>query len=394
MKPLEGITILDLSRVLAAPYATMILAELGARVIKVEQPGIGDEIRYYEPIYKGRSAYYFSANRSKESVTMNLRNPKAQEIVRNLAKKADVVVENFTVGTLARYGLDYDSLRTVNPELVYVSVTGFGQTGPYAKRRGYDTVFQAMTGMVSLTGEQGGAPCKAGLPVADLSSGLWAAIAILSGVLGRRASGKGAYIDFSMFDGQVSLLTIAAARYFALDEVPQRMGTEHLGRVPSAAFECGDGGWVQITCNDQHWEPLCRLLDIVEWGLDPRIVDNAGRLEHRDEVMKRLRAEILTWERDKFVDACIAAKVPCGPVLDVGEVIHDRHVAERGLVTSFDHPEVGPFPGLTLPFKFTGFDQAGFERPPLLGEHTDAVLGEMLGLTNDEIENLRKEGAI
>ncbi|MFP1645993.1 CaiB/BaiF CoA transferase family protein [Pontitalea aquivivens] len=394
MKPLEGITILDLSRVLAAPFATMILAELGARVIKVEQPGVGDEIRYYEPIYKGRSAYFFSANRSKESVTMNLRNPKAADIVQLLAAKADVVVENFTVGTLARYGLDYDSLSKVNPGLVYVSVTGFGQTGPYAKRRGYDTVFQAMTGMVSLTGEQGGAPCKAGLPVADLSSGLWAAIAILSGVLGRKSSGKGAYIDFSMFDGQVSLLTIAAARYFALGEVPQRMGTEHLGRVPSAAFECGDGGWVQITCNDQHWAPLCRLLGITEWGLDARIAENAGRLEHRDEVMDRLRAEIRKWERDALVDACIAEKVPCGPVLDVEEVIHDRHVSERGLVTEFDHPEVGKFPGLSLPFKFSGFDPAGFERPPLLGEHTDSVLHEMLGLSEEEIGKLREEGAI
>ena len=394
MKPLEGITILDLTRVLAAPYATMILAELGAKVIKVEQPGSGDEIRTYEPIYQGRSAYYFSANRSKESITLNLRNPKAQEIVRSLAAKADVVVENFTVGTLARYGLDYAALKDVNPQLVYVSVTGFGQSGPYAKRKGYDTVFQAMTGMVSLTGEQGGEPCKAGLPVADLSSGLWAAIAILSGIVGRRASGQGAYIDFSMFDGQVSLLTIAAARYFALGEVPTRMGTEHLGRVPSAAFECQNGKWVQLTCNDQHWKPLCKLLALEEWGADPRIADNSGRLTHRDEVMARLRSEILRWDREALVDACVVAGVPGGPVLDVGEVIADRHVAARGIVAEFDHPEVGKFRGLGLPFKFDGFDPVGFDRPPLLGEHTETVLGEMLGLDAAALAQLREEGAI
>lgn len=394
MKPLEGITILDLSRVLAAPYATMILAELGAKVIKVEQPGIGDEIRTYEPIYKGRSAYYFSANRSKQSITLNLRNAKAQQIVRSLATKADVVVENFTVGTLARHGLDYAALSAVNPQLVYVSVTGFGQTGPYARRKGYDTVFQAMSGMVSLTGEQGGAPCKAGLPVADLSSGLWAAIAILSGVVGRAASGKGSYIDFSMFDGQVSLLTIAAARYFALDEIPTRMGTEHLGRVPSAAFECKNGRWVQLTCNDQHWKPLCKLLNLEQWGADPRIADNSGRLTHRDEVMARLRGEIRQWDRDALVDSCVAAGVPGGPVLDVAEVVADSHVNARGLVEEFDHPEVGKFRGLGLPFKFDGFDPVGFDRPPLLGEHTDTVLGEMLGLDAAALEQLREEGAI
>lgn len=394
MRPLEGVTVLDLARVLAAPYATMLLAEMGATVIKVEQPGTGDEIRFYEPMIQGESAYYFTANRSKKSITANLRNPKAQQMVRDLAAGADVVVENFTVGTLKRYGLDYESIAKVNPRIVYLSVTGFGQDGPYAKRRGYDTVFQAMTGMVSLTGEQGGEPCKAGLPVADLSSGLWAAIAILSGLLGRNASGKGSHIDFSMFDGQVSLLTIAAARYFAHGEIPGRMGTEHLGRVPSAAFPTADGGHVQITCNDPHWAPLCKVLGLSEWGADPRVSTNAARLENRTEVMQRLREAILRWKRDEFVEACVTAGVPAGPVLNVKEVIEDQHVRARGMVAEFAHPTLGHFPGLPVPFRFSGYDMLAVDRPPMLGEHTDEVLRNRLGMDAEAIAMLRKEGAI
>src|SRR5918999_5411100 len=223
MKPLEHLTILDLSRVLACPFASMILAELGARVIKVEQPGSGDETRSFEPQLAADSAYYFACNRSKESITINLRSDEGRKLIRELAQKADVVLENFPVGTLARYGLDFSSLSALNPRLIYVSCTGFGQNGPYAVKKGYDTVFQAMGGIMSLTGERGGGPVKPGLPVADLTSGLWIAIAILASVAGRGRTGKGCYVDFSMLDGQVALLTLAAARYFALGEIPPRL---------------------------------------------------------------------------------------------------------------------------------------------------------------------------
>jgi crotonobetainyl-CoA:carnitine CoA-transferase CaiB-like acyl-CoA transferase len=394
MKPLQGVTVLDLSRVLAAPYGTMILAELGATVIKVEQPRIGDEIRQYEPLYKGESAYYFTANRSKQSLTLNLKEPKAQQIVRDLARQADVLVENFTVGTLKRMGLDYASIKNVNPRIVYLSVTGFGQHGPYAKRRGYDTVFQAMTGMMSLTGEPEGGPCKAGLPMADLSSGLWSAIAILAGIHGRNASGKGTYIDFSMVDGQVSLLTIAAARVFALGEVPTRMGTEHPGRVPSAAFRCKDGGWAQITCNDPHWPVLCRVLSIEAWGKQASFSTNAARLENRVEVMKTLKEAIGRWNRDDLVQACVAAGVPIGPVNNVKEVLDDAHTRARGMVARFEHPSIGEFPALPLPFKIDGPDSPPVARPPLLGEHTERILRERLGMDAQSINKLRAEGVI
>ncbi len=224
VKPLEHLTILDLSRVLACPFASMILAELGARVIKVEQPGSGDETRSFEPQLAADSAYYFACNRSKESITVDLRSSEGKQTIRTLAQKADVLVENFPVGTLGRYALDYAALSALNPKLIYVSCTGFGQSGPYAHKKGYDTVFQAMGGIMSLTGERGGGPVKPGLPVADLTSGLWVAIAILAAVAGRTRTGNGCHVDFSMLDGQVSLLTLAAARYFALGEVPPRLG--------------------------------------------------------------------------------------------------------------------------------------------------------------------------
>src|SRR5688500_7414327 len=290
MKPLEHLTILDLSRVLACPFASMILAELGARVIKVEQPGSGDETRAFEPQLAQDSAYYFACNRSKESITVDLRSPQGRQTIRKLAEKADVLVENFPVGTLGRYGLDFAALSALNPGLVYVSCTGFGQTGPYARKKGYDTVFQAMGGLMSLTGERGGGPVKPGLPVADLTSGLWVAIAILASLAGRARTGKGCQVDFSMLDGQVALLTLAAARYFALGEVPPRPGAEHPGRVPSATFRCNDGKYAHITASDQHWMPLCKALGIEQWGKD--FLENSERVEQRDEVMRVLTEKI------------------------------------------------------------------------------------------------------
>ena len=287
MKPLEHITILDLSRVLACPFASMILAELGARVIKVEQPGSGDETRGFEPQLAQDSAYYFACNRSKESITVNLRSDEGRRLIRELAQKADVLVENFPAGTLGRYGLDYAALSALNPALVYVSCTGFGQSGPYADKKGYDTVFQAMGGIMSLTGERGGPPVKPGLPVADLTSGLWVAIAILASLAGRTRSGKGCHVDFSMLDGQVSLLTLAAARYFALGEIPPRLGTEHPGRVPSATFRCKDGKYAHISASDQHWLPLCKALGIEDWGAG--FNSNAVRVERREEIMRILK---------------------------------------------------------------------------------------------------------
>src|SRR3954463_10308648 len=297
MKPLEGLVILDLSRVLACPFASMILAELGARVIKVEQPGSGDETRGFEPQLAQDSAYYFACNRSKESITVNLRSDDGKKTIRELAQKADVLLENFPVGTLERYGLSYSILSSLNEKLIFVSCTGFGQTGPYAEKKGYDTVFQAMGGLMSLTGEKGGGPVKPGLPMADLTSGLWVAIAILASVAGRARTGKGCYVDFSMLDGQVALLTLAAARFFSLGEVPPRLGTEHPGRVPSATFRCKDGKYAHVTASDQHWAPLCKALGI---EFDKALDSNEARVERRDEVMSVMTREIGKLKRSEL----------------------------------------------------------------------------------------------
>ncbi len=392
MKPLQGLTILDLSRVLACPFASMILAELGARVIKVEQPGTGDETRTFEPQLARDSAYYFACNRSKESITINLRSDEGRDIVRRLAAKADVLLENFPVGTLHRYGLGFATLSSLNPRLVYVSCTGFGQTGPYAKKKGYDTVFQAMGGLMSLTGERGGGPVKPGLPVADLTSGLWVAIAILGALGGREKTGKGCHVDFSMLDGQVSLLTLAAARYFALGEVPPRLGTEHPGRVPSATFRCRDGKYAHVTASDQHWAPLCEALGVAEWGA--AFPDNAVRVARRDEIMPVLTREIGKLDRPELLRRLDAADVPVGPVNDVAEILADPHVRARGLIASFDYPGVGEFKALGLPYKFLGWDNPEVGRPPALGEHTESILSGDLGLSAEEIRNLKERKAI
>ena len=392
MKPLEELTILDLSRVLACPFATMILAELGARVIKVEQPGSGDETRSFEPQLAKDSAYYFACNRAKESITVNLRTDAGRKIIRELAQKADVVVENFPVGTLGRYGLDYATLSALHPALIFVSCTGFGQSGPYAEKKGYDTVFQAMGGIMSLTGEKGGGPVKPGLPVADLTSGLWIAIAILAALAGRVRTGKGCHVDFSMLDGQVSLLTLAAARYFALNEVPPRLGTEHPGRVPSATFRCRDGKYAHVTASDQHWAPLCRALGIEDWGA--AYPENSKRVEERDGVMAILTESIGKLDRARLLELLDEADVPVGPVNDVAEILADPHVRARRLVGSFDYPEVGEFKALGIPYKFLGWDNPEIGRPPALGEHTESVLSGVLGLSHDDIAKLRAGKAI
>ena len=375
MKPLDHLTILDLSRVLACPFASMILAELGARVIKVEQPGSGDETRSFEPQLARDSAYYFACNRSKESITVDLRSREGAATIRALAAKADVLVENFPVGTLGRYGLDYAMLSSLNPKLVFVSCTGFGQTGPYAKKKGYDTVFQAMGGLMSLTGERGGGPVKPGLPVADLTSGLWVAIAMLAALAGRSRNGKGCHVDFSMLDGQVALLTLAAARYFALGEVPPRLGTEHPGRVPSATFRCKDGKYAHVTASDQHWAPLCKALDIEAWG--KAFPTNEIRVAKREEIMPFLTETISRLDRFRLLSLLDQADVPVGPVNDVAEILADPHVRARRLVGSFDYPGVGEFRALALPFRFLGWDNPEIGRPPTLGEHTEKILAEL-----------------
>lgn len=395
MKPLSGVRILDFSRVLAGPFATQILAELGAEVIKVERPGGGDESRSFEPrLAGGESAYFLALNRAKRSITLNLKSPKGQAIAQGLAAKVDVVVENFLPGEMARYGLDYPTLKAANPRLIYVSNTGFGQDGPYRDRNGYDTVFQALSGVMALTGYPDGPPAKVGLPFADLTSGLYIAISILTSLVGRAATGQGAHVDLAMMDVQTSLLTIAAARLFALDEDPGRYGTEHPGRVPSAAFQCRDGGWLHISGSDQHWAAICEVLGLEDLRADPDLADNARRVERRDEIMAAMRTAAAARERLPLAEALRRRGVPAGEVNTVREILSDPHILARGMVGAFEHPTAGPFPALRNPLRFDGFDNATIGAPPLLGADTASILQAELGLAPEAVATLKAEGVI
>lgn len=395
MKPLAGIRILDFSRVLAGPMATQILAELGAEVTKIERPRTGDESRSFEPkLPEGESAYFFAFNRAKRSITLNLKSARGQEIARALAGKADVVLENFLPGEMEKLGLGYALLSESNPRLIYVSNTGFGQTGPYRDRNGYDTIFQALSGVMALTGYPDAPPAKVGLPFADLTSGLWIAIAILTSLIGRNASGRGCYVDMAMMDAQASLLTIAAARLFALDQDPQRTGTEHPGRVPSAAFECRDGGWLHVSGSDQHWEAICAVLGLDDLARDGALATNAGRVAQRGRVMDAMRRAIGSRGRAPLAEALRARGVPAGEVNTVREILSDPHMQAREIVGTFRHPREGAFPALRNPLRFEGFDNPAIGTPPLLGGDTDAILQTELGLDAAAIAGLRAEGVI
>ena len=395
MKPLAGLTILDFSRVLAGPMGTQILAELGAEVIKVEMPGTGDETRQFEPrLPGGQSGYFFAFNRSKKSITLNLKSERARQLARDLAAQADLVVENFLPGAMTKMGLGYEALSVLNPRLVYISNTGFGQTGPYRDRKGYDTIFQALSGIMALTGYPDGPPAKVGVPISDLTSGLWVAIAALSGLMGRHGTGKGCHIDLAMMDVQASLLTIAASRYFATGEDPQRTGTEHLGRVPSAAFECKDGDWIHISGSDQHWPAICEVLGLGALAADAELKKNAARVARRGEVMAAMGTAIAGRDRNELAEALRARDVPAGEVFTVKEALSDPHLQARGAVGTFTHPTEGEFRGLRTPIRFNGLDDPEMAPPPMLGDSTDSILRDRLKLSAEAIAALKSEGAI
>lgn len=395
MKPLEGIRILDFSRVLAGPMGTQILAEMGAEVTKVERPGGGDESRSFEPKLKhGESAYFFAFNRGKRSLTLNLKSPKGQEIAKKLVAEHDVVLENFLPGEMLRFNLGYEQLSKINPKLIYVSSTGFGQSGPYSQRAGYDTIFQALSGIMHITGHPDAPPAKAGIPIADMTSGLWIAIAILTALVGRERSQKACHIDLSMMDVQASLLALAAARLFALNEDITRFGTEHPGRVPSAAFECRDGKWLHISGSDQHWARICQVIGLSEWGNEPSLAQNSDRVANRTKVMDAMQSAIKQFDRAPLAEELRQQGIPAGEVNTVKEILNDPHMIQRGIVGSFEHPSEGQFSALRNPVKFDGFDTPEIACPPQLSADTHKILQGELHLSDDDIAALKAEGVI
>ena len=372
MTPLAGLKVVELARILAGPWAGQILAELGAEVIKVEAPE-GDDTRRWGPPFLTRegettAAYFHAANRGKRSVICDFRTPEGQEFVRELVAEADILIENFKVGGLAKYGLDYDSLRAVNPRLIYCSVTGFGQDGPYAHRAGYDYIVQGMSGLMSVTGPADGEPQKVGVAVTDVFTGIYAATGILAAVHQRNTTGLGQRVDLALFDVATAVMANQAMNYLATGVSPKRMGNAHPNLVPYAVFPCSDGFAILATGNDAQYQKLCKILNVQELATDPRFLTNADRIAHREAITDLISAQTRGWTRADLLAACEAAGVPAGPINEMADVFADPQIVARGMQIA-----PGGVPGVRLPIVFSGAELA-LDRPsPKLGEHDAEV---------------------
>ena len=403
--PLSHIRVLDLSRILAAPWAGQILADLGADVIKVERPGGGDDTRGWGPPFlkdasgaeTKEAAYYLAANRGKRSITIGLDRPGGQRLVRALAARSDILLENFKVGTLARFGLGYEDLKAVNPRLVYCSVTGFGQTGPRRQQAAYDFMIQAMGGMMSVTGERddrpGGGPQKVGVPILDLMTGMYAAVAVLAALARREVSGAGECIDIGMLDVQVAALANQAMNYLVSGKVPKRTGNAHPNIQPQDVFACRDGEMVVAVGNDGQFAKLCEVLGLPQLARDERYAKNAARVRNLETLLAIIAAKFKEQDRKHWVDALDAAGVPCGPINAIPEVFADPQVEHRRMRIDLPHPLAGRVPLVASPMRFTEAPLAHDRPPPLLGEHTAEVLRE-LGIDDAELDLLRASGVV
>jgi crotonobetainyl-CoA:carnitine CoA-transferase CaiB-like acyl-CoA transferase len=404
--PLKGIVVLDLSRILAGPWATQLLADFGAEVLKVEHPRGGDDTRHWGPPYlrdaAGRetteSAYFLSTNRGKRSVAIDLAQPEGQDLVRRLATGADVLIENFRVGALARYGLGYQDLVDVNPRLVYVSISAFGQDGPDAGEPGYDAMIQARGGLMSLTGPPdgtpGAAPQKVGVAVADLMCAMYAVAAVLAALQERQTSGRGQYVDLALLDTQVAWLANQALNYLVSGDVPVRQGTSHPNIVPYQSFATADGHLMLAVGNDAQFARFCAVAGEPDLASDARYATNAARVRNRDELTPRLAKALLRHTTEQWLDSLKSAGVPCGPVNDLARVFEDPQVRHRGLRIDLPHATAGTAPGVRNPVRFSRTPVEYDHAPPALGADTDAVLTERLGLAATSLAELRRRGII
>jgi crotonobetainyl-CoA:carnitine CoA-transferase CaiB-like acyl-CoA transferase len=404
--PLAGIVVLDLSRILAGPWATQALADLGAEVIKVEHPSGGDDTRAWGPPYlrdaKGRdtteSAYYLAANRGKRSVAIDLAQAEGQSLVRKLAGQADVLVENFKVGGLARYGLAYGELERLNPRLIYLSISAFGQDGPDAAEPGYDAMIQGMGGLMSLTGlpdgEPGAGPQKVGVAVADLMCGMYAVAAVLAALNERHGSGLGQYIDLSLLDSQVAWLANQNLNYLVTGAAPQRRGNAHPNIVPYQSFGTADGHFMLAVGNDAQFARFCDAIGEPGLSTDPRFATNAARVANRGELVPAIAQVLGRRTSAEWLSALRAVGVPAGPINDLAQVFAEPQVRHRGLRVDLPHPTAGSAPGVRNPVRFSRTPVEYTRAPPLLGADTDAVLGQRLGLDADALAGLRERGVI
>lgn len=392
--PLNDLLVLDLTWALSGPYATMVLADLGARVLKVEAPGRGDFVRENGPFVNGLSTYFASINRGKESLTVNLKHPEGKRVILGLARRADVVVQNFVPGTMEDLGLGYDTLRAENPRLIYAACSGFGQTGPYRDRPALDVIVQAMAGTMSVTGEPGRPPARVGYSAGDIGAALFLAIGILAAVHERSRSGRGQYVDVAMLDAQVAMLENAFIRYLAAGEVPGPLGADHPVIAPFGAFQAQDGYLALAASKTPQWHTVCDVLGKPEWKADPRFATVPSRSRHR-EVIRQLLEEILaTRPRSEWIETFLRAGIPCGPVASVPEAAADAQVQARDMIVEVPHPHGGKIPMTGTPVKLSRTPPRVRDGPPALGQHTEAILGEFLGLDPEDVARLRAAGAV
>ena len=403
---LQHVRVLDLSRVLAGPWAAQTLGDLGAEVIKIERPKTGDDTRAWGPPYvtdaegepTGESAYYMCTNRNKQSVTVDFTQPQGQALVRALALQCDVLIENYKTGGLAQYGLDYASLSALNPRLVYCSVTGFGQDGPYAHRAGYDFLIQGMGGLMSITGQAdgapGGGPMKVGVALTDILTGLYASTAILAALQARSHTGRGQHIDLALLDVGVACLANQGMNYLYGQQVPQRMGNAHPNTVPYQDFATQDGHMILAIGNDGQFARFCAAIDHPEWAQDERFGCNAARLQHRVELVQRIRAITATRTTRDWIALLERHAVPCGPINTVADVFNDPQVQARGLQFTMPHPEAGEVPLVASPIRLSDTPVRYSHPPPQLGQHTDEVLARLLHLTPEQLQTHRDNGVV
>jgi formyl-CoA transferase len=393
--PLTGYRVLDLSRILAGPYCTMILGDQGADVIKVERPGTGDDTRSWGPPFSGgESAYYLCCNRNKKSIVIDLKQPAGLELVRELVKVSDVMVENFTPGLTKRFGLDYETLHELNPRLVYASITAYGQDGPYRDRPGYDMVLSAVGGLMWITGERDGNPCKVGVAITDVLTGVYASSAITSALLWRERSGRGQFLDISLLDVQVSGLANIASNYLVAGREAQRWGTAHESIIPYQVFDTKDRPIAIAVANQKLWVNFCKLVGKEDWLSDPRFESNPMRVENRETLLPLVTELFAQKTCDEWIELLVGAAIPCGPVNNMQHLFEDPQVRHRGMIAEMPHPTIGTLRLTGIPIKAS--ETPGIIRfhPPLLGEHTDEVLTGVLDYSTDQIEVLKANGAV